>query len=182
MKYSTFVVKNIHFIFFLIFCMSFHAHGQKQFVLLKKQKVILRLNPGDEFVFSLKGKKDVYHSYINNLYDTAVLAHNTLVPFHKIDRIYFKRSTYANMIGGLLVIGGVGIFALDQLNTIVIQGEKATLDDRTVSISLSSLAVGLPMMLIHKKSQRIKRPYHLLTIKEGSVFYTEPPKQMVIGN
>jgi hypothetical protein len=169
-------------IFLFVFCISLQANAQKQLVLLKKQKVILRLNPGDEIIFSLKGKKDVLYSYINNLSDTSLLAHNTVVPFHKIDRIYFKHSSYANMIGGLLVMGGVGIFALDQLNTLVIQGEKATLDDRVVTISVSSLAVGLPMMLIRKKSQRLKPPYRLLTIKEGSVFYTEPPKQMVIEN
>lgn len=175
-------VRNLYFIFILFGCISFQASAQKQLVLLKKQKVILRLNPGDEIIFSLKGKKDVLYSYINNLSDTAVVAHNTIVPFHKIDKIYFKRSTYANFIGGFLVLGGAGIFVIDQFNTLVVQGEKATLDERVVSISISSLAVGLPLMLIHKKSQRIKHPYHLLSVKKGSVFYTEPPQQMVIGN
>ncbi len=182
MKYSISIVKNICFIFIMIFCMGLNAHGQKQLVLLKKQKVILRLNPGDEFKYSIKGEKGMHDSYVNNLSDTAVVAHNTVVPFHKIDRIYFKRSSYANFIGGFLVIGGVGIFILDQLNTSVIQGDKASLDDRVTSISVSSLAVGLPLMLIHKKSQKLKRPYHILTVKKGSVFYTEPPQQMVIEN
>ncbi len=173
---------NLFSVFVLFCCISFHTRAQKQLVLLKKQKVLLRLNPGDEFIFSLKGKKDVLYSYVNNLSDTAVVAHNTIVPFHKIDRIYFKRSSFANVLGGLLVVGGAGIFVIDQFNTLVVQGEKATLDDRVLAISLPSLAAGLPLMLIHKKSQRLKRPYHLLTVKKGSVFYTEPPQQMVIEN
>ena len=174
--------RKLSFIFVLLFCILFHANAQKQLVLLRKQKVILRLNPGDEFKYSIKGEKGIRDSYINNLSDTAVVAHNTVVPFHKINKIYFRRSSYANFIGGFLVIGGAGIFILDQLNTVVVQGEKASLDDRVMAISVSSLAVGLPLMLIHKKSQRIKRPYHLLTVKKGSVFYTEPPRQMVIEN
>jgi hypothetical protein len=51
-----------------------------------------------------------------------------------------------------------------------------------VAITVTGLAVGLPMMLIRKKSQRMKSGYHLLTVKKGSVFYTEPPRQMVIEN
>jgi len=174
--------QKLFFIFALLVCIGFHTNAQVQLVLLKKQKVILRLNPGDDFKYSIKGEKGVHDSYINNISDTAVVAHNTIVPFHKIDKIYFKRSTYTNFIGGFLVIGGAGIFLIDQLNTVVVQGEKASLDDRVTTISVSSLAVGLPLMLIRKKSQRLKRPYHLLAIKKGSVFYAEPPKQMVIEN
>ncbi len=160
--------------------MSFHAHGQKQLVLLKKQKVILRLNPGDDFVYSLKGQKGKHESYVNNLYDTAVVAHETIIPFHKIDRIYFRRSSFANVVGGLLVIGGAGIFIIDQFNTVLVHGEDPSLDERVTKISITGLVLGLPMMLIHKKSQRIKAPYHILTVKKGSVFYHEPPQQMVM--
>jgi hypothetical protein len=174
--------RNFYFVFVFFFCLNFQANAQKQLVLLKKQKVILRLNPGDDFVYSLKGVKGIRKSYVNNLYDTAVVAHQTVVPFHKIDRIYFRRSSFVNVLGGLLVIGGAGIFLIDQLNTVVVQGEDPALDDRVVAISVTGLALGLPLMLIHKKSQRMKAGYHLLTVKKGSVFYTEPPRQMVIEN
>ncbi len=174
---------NIRNVFFLlIFGMSLQTYAQKQLVLLKRQKVILRLNPGDDFVYSLKGVKGIHKSYINNLFDTAILVHQTIVPFHKIDRIYFKRHSYANMIGGLLVIGGAGIFVIDQFNSVIVNGEKPSIDDRVATITITGLAVGLPMMLIHKKSQKMKPSYHLLTVKKGSVFYTEPPQQMVIEN
>ncbi|MEO7990232.1 MAG: hypothetical protein ABI663_11865 [Chryseolinea sp.] len=173
-------MRNLFFLF--IFCLSLQVSAQKQLVLLKKQKVILRLNPGDDFIYSLKGVKGVHKSYVNNLYDTAVVAHQTIVPFHKIDRIYFKRHSFANVIGGLLVIGGAGIFVIDQFNSVVVHGEKPSLDDRVTTITITGLVVGLPMMLIHKKSQKMKPSYHLLTVKKGSVFYTEPPQQMIIEN
>jgi hypothetical protein len=168
--------------FLLIFCLSLQTYAQKQLVLLKGQKVILRLNPGDDFVYSIKGVKGITKSYVNNLYDTAVVAHETIVPFHKIDRIYFKHHSYANMIGGLLVIGGAGIFVIDQFNSVIVNGEKASIDDRVATITITGLAVGLPLMLIHKKSQKMKPSYHLLTVKKGSVFYSEPLRQMVIEN
>ena len=85
-------------------------------------------------------------------------------------------------LGGLLVIGGAGIFIIDQFNSIIVHGEDPSLDERVTKISITGLVLGLPMMLIHKKSQKIKAPYHILTVKKGSVFYHEPPQQMVIEN
>ncbi len=147
------------------------VHGQKQLVLLKKQKVILRLYPGDEIVLKTKGSDTKMTSYVNNLFDTAVMVHKTLIPFHKIERIYFKRSTFANVVGTLLVVGGGLYFAIDQINVMVVQGEKASLNDNVTATSISMVAVGLPMMLIKKKSQRMKYGYRLMTVEPGSPFY-----------
>ena len=154
------------------------AYSQKQLVLLKKQKVLLRLYPGDEIVFKTKGSKTKITSYVNNLFDTAVMAHQDIIPFHKIDRLYFKRSSFANVIGTVLVIGGVGYFLVDQINMIIVKGEKATLNENVTTTSLGMVAVGLPMMLIKKKSQRLKPGYRLLTVEEGSPFYQRELQHM----
>ena len=76
-----------------------------------------------------------------------------------------------NGIGTLLVVGGVGYFLVDQFNTIVVQGEEATWNENVGTASVAMVAVGLPMMLIKKKSQRLKPGYRLLTVEEGSPFY-----------
>jgi len=154
------------------------AQGQKQLVLLKKQKVLLRLYPGDEIVFKTKGSKTKITSYVNNLFDTALMAHKDIIPFHTIDRLYFKQSSFANVVGTLLVVGGVGYFVVDQFNVIVVQGEKATLNENVTTTSLSMVAVGLPMMLIKKKSQRLKHGYRLMTVEEGSPFYQRELQHM----
>jgi hypothetical protein len=60
---------------------------------------------------------------------------------------------------------------IDQLNTVVVQGEKATWNENVGTASIIMTGVGLPMMLIRKKSQRIKPPYMLMTVEEGSPFY-----------
>ena len=157
------------------------AFSQKQLVLLKREKVLLRLNYGDDFNYRLKGSKTMRYSYVNNLYDTAVLAHKDIVPFHKIDRIYFNHSSFGNRFGTFLVIGGVGYFLIDQFNTVIVQGEEASIDKNVATTSAILAGVGLPLMLIKKKSQRIGGKYRLLTVEKGSSFYVpelnsfEPP-------
>ena len=158
----------------LVFSALQLATAQKQLVLLKKEKVILRLNPGDEFVFSLKDSKNIQRSYINNLFDTAVMVHKTIISFQKIDKIYFTRSNFGNVIGGLLVVGGIGYFLIDQINVVIVNGDKASLNDNVTTTSIAMVGVGLPMMLIKKKHQRIGGKYKLLTVKEGSPFYMRP--------
>ena len=157
---------------------SYVVYGQKQLVLLKKEKVLLRLYPGDEIIFKTKGSDTKVTSYVNNLFDTAVMAHQMIVPFYKIDRIYFRHASFANRFGTLLVVGGVGLFLIDQFNTVVVQGEDATWNENVGAISIGMTGVGLPMMLIKKKSQRMKHGYRLITVEEGSPFYLPDLQRM----
>ncbi|MGC3946262.1 MAG: hypothetical protein QM762_17385 [Chryseolinea sp.] len=154
------------------------AYAQKQLVLLKGEKVIYRLYPGDDLELKIRGNEDRIYSYVNNLFDTAVMAHETLIPFSKIERIYFVRHSFMNKIGAALIIGGAGYFLIDQLNTVIVQGEDPTLDENVTKTSAIMVGVGLPMMLIKKKSQRIKPGYHLLTVEYGSPFYKHDVSHM----
>ena len=157
------------------------SYCQKQLVLLKREKVLLRLNYGDDFNYRLKGSKVVMPSYVNNLYDTAVVAHKDVIPFHKIDRVYFEHSSFGNRFGTFLVIGGVGYFLIDQFNEVIVHGEEPTIDENVATTSAILVGAGLPLMLIKKKSQRLGGKYRLLTVEEGSPFYVpelnrfEPP-------
>lgn len=157
----------------LVFAASFGL-AQKQLVLLSREKVMLRLNPGDEFIISLKGDKRKLNSYINNLFDTAVMLHKTIIPFHKIDKIYFKHSAFINRFGKFLVVGGVAYFVIDQFNTVIVQGDEASLDEDVTAVSATMVAVGLPMMLIKKRYQRVGGKYRLMVVEEGSPFYVAP--------
>jgi hypothetical protein len=156
---------------------SLVANGQKQLVILKGEKVVLRLNPGDEFNFSLKDKKGIQRSYINNLFDTAVMVHKLIVPFHKIDKIYFKQYSVRNLIGKFLVVAGVGYFLIDQVNVILVNGDGASLNKNVTNTSIALVAVGLPMMLMKKKFQRIGSKYKLYVVEEGSPFYIPSARQ-----
>jgi hypothetical protein len=171
-----FVVKYSRFFLgvFIIFLIVNVVEAQKQLVLLHGEKVIMRFNPGDEFIIRLKGDKNKIHSYVNNLFDTAVLVHQTTIPFHKIDRIYTSRSGLVNLIGKFLVVAGVGYFLIDQVNVVVVNGDKATLNDNVTTASVAMVAVGLPMMLIKKKYHRIRGRTRLMMVEESSPFYLAP--------
>jgi hypothetical protein len=173
------VVKRYKIFLFLI-CLFFavdSVEAQKQLVLLRGEKVIMRFNPGDEFVIRLKGEKNKIKSYINNLFDTAVMVHQTTIPYHKIDRVYFNQSGLVNLIGKFLVVAGVGYFLIDQVNVVVVNGDKATLNDNVTTTSVAMVAVGLPMMLIKKKYERISGRTRLMLVEEGSPFYLETIRQ-----
>ena len=135
---------------------------------------MLRLNFGDPIVFKLKGDKQIKRSYLNNVYDTAFKVHLDTIPFKKVDRIYFRQPTYWNTAGGLLVTAGVGYLAIDQLNEVLVFGNDFNLDDGVVKSSAVLVGVGLPMLLIKKKSQKIKFPVRLVMAPKGSPFYVPP--------
>jgi hypothetical protein len=160
--------------FTLLCCAS--AISQKQLVLLRGEKVLLRLRPGDEFIYKLKNSKTIKKSYVNNLFDFAVMTHRDTIPFDKIDRIYFRRSTRINVIGGSLVFAGGLLFLIDQVNYSAIQGHELSLDAGVTRASLAGIIVGLPMMLIKKKSQKITYKYRLFTARKGSPFFEVDPR------
>lgn len=166
---------SLSFVLFL----SGSVFGQKQLVVLKRENVLLRLYPGDEFVYRLKGEKIVRTTYVNNIFPTAVLTHRDTVPFNAIDRVYFRQRKLYNTLGGALVIFGAGLFIIDQLNVTVVNGNKPSLDDDVTTLSVSSLAVGLPLMLIKKKSQRIRYPTRLMLIDRNSGFYRPDTREQV---
>lgn len=175
LKYSRLII------IFLILTASQSGWCQKQLVLLKGENVLLRLYPGDELIYKLKGGTDRVTTYVNNISDTAVVTHNDTVPFHRIDRLYFEQRKFYNTVGRALVIFGAGLFLIDQFNVVIVQGNSPTLDDRVSTISLSALAAGLPLMLIKKKSQRLRHGIRLMMVGESSPFY-RPDIRDVISN
>jgi hypothetical protein len=157
------------------------AWAQKQLVLLKKEKVLLRLYPGDEFIYTLKGDKTKRTTYVNNISDTAVVTHRDTVPFHRIDRIYFEQKRFYNTVGKALVIFGAGLFLIDQFNVVVVNGNSPNLDARVSRISVVSLAAGLPLMLIKNRSRTLRPGIRLMMAEKSSAFY-RPDTREIISN
>lgn len=163
------IIKPIFFLFWL--GLSWVAYGQKQLVVLKKEQVLLRLYPGDEIVFKLKGSHAVKRTYVNNISDTAVVTHRDTVPFHTIEKIYFHQPKFYNKIGTALVILGGGLFLIDQINVVLVNGQSPNLDDWVTRVTLTSLVIGIPAILIKKKSQKLNYRYRLMMVTKGSAFY-----------
>jgi len=154
-----------------VLLISFFARGQKQLLLMKGERVKFRFEPGDEIVFKTKGNERIWTTYVNNLFDTVLVTHRDTIPLHQIERIYFQQSSFANRIGGALVVGGAALFLIDQLNYTVIQGNDPSVDAWVSQVSLGAIAVGLPMMIIKKRYQRINYKHRLRVVDKTSFFY-----------
>jgi hypothetical protein len=148
-----------------------NAYSQKQLVLLRNEKVLLRLYPGDEIIFKLKGGKTKKETYVNNLSDTAVVTHRDTVPYHTIERVYFRQQKFYNKIGTALVILGGGLFVIDQINVVIVNGQSPDLDSWVSSVTLTALIAGIPAILLKKKSQKLNRRHRLMMVTQGSAFY-----------
>lgn len=170
-------MKRIISLLALICLCSVSLAQKKQLVLLKRQDVLLRLYPGDEIRLKVKGRETPIKSYVNNLFDNAIMLHRDTIPFSEIERIYFHQSVRANVYGTVMVVGGVLLFGIDQLNQSVVQDKEASLDPGVVAVSAVLVGAGLPMMLWKKKSQKLTYKYRLLTVKEGSAFYKPKPNE-----
>jgi hypothetical protein len=147
------------------------CYGQVQLLLMKRGEVVLRLNPGEEIVYSLKGSKDIYRTYVNNLSDTSVTTGNVEVPFRKIGKLYFSEKRFYNDLGEKMTAAGVLLFAADQINNSVVQGNDFSLNRGVTVSSLVLVGTGLPMALIRKKSQVINYKYQLMTVRKESALY-----------
>jgi len=155
---------------FLVFIFS-SSWGQKQIVLLKGEKVMHRFLPGDYIYVKVKNDPVRYHTYINNILDDAVVLGDDTVSYRKIERTYTGQRKFWSSLGKTMLQVGVGLFIIDQFNNVVVQGNKATLDDGVTKVSLSLVAVGLPLMLIKKEGEPIGDKYKLYPIDSQSPFY-----------
>ena len=156
--------------------------AQKQLIILKKEKVVLRLYPGDEFVYTLKSSpREVRRSYVNNISDTAVWAHDEVVSFHKIERVYFQQRTLWTDAGPKLIVAGVVLFLADQLNTVVVQNEDASIDKGVLITSAALAGAGVVMTVTKKKYQTIGGKYRFRMVDEDSPFYQPDLRHDISG-
>lgn len=155
----------------LVCATSFATVAQKQLILMKRENVLLRLYPGDEIVFKLKNNSRIWRTYVNNLSDTSVVTHRDTIPFHRIERLYFQQEKFHNRLGGYLIAGAIALFAIDQINYSVIQGNEFTVDSGISKACIGGILVGVPLVLAKRKYQKIDYRYRLFTAKKGSPFY-----------
>ncbi len=154
---------------FLFFIGS--LYGQKQLVLVKRESVVVRFTEGEYMKCKLKNKEK-REGKILELTDTQVITSNDTLAITSIESLYMKGKRKVNVtrgIGGLLFIGGLGYFAIDQINRLVVDGAE-DFDEKGAIISLSVAATGAAILFI-------KRPYKkvyghtLKTIDYTSRFY-----------
>lgn len=148
--------------------------AQKQLILVKRTSVVVRFTEGEYLRCKLKNKQKK-EGKILELTDTQIITSNDTLSINSIESLNMKGKRKVNVtrgIGGLLFIGGLGYFAIDQINRLIVDGAD-DFDEKGAVISLSIAATGAAILFI-------KRPYKkvyghtLKTIDYTSRFYELP--------
>jgi len=162
---------KLSLIIFFVAAMITSSFSQKQLVLVKRESVVLRFTEGEYLRCKLKNKQKK-DGKILELTDTQVITTNDTLSITSIESLSMKGKRKTNVtrgVGGLLFIGGLGYFAIDQVNRLIVDGAD-DFDEKGAVISLSIAAVGAGILFI-------KRPYKkvyghtLRTIDYSSRFY-----------
>lgn len=151
------------------------ANAQRQVVLIKNDEVQVRYREGDDIAYKRKSGVKL-NGFIVEINDTTIITSNDTVATHQIEKLYFAKGNLMNLAGSFLVVAGAGILVLDQFNTVVVDGESPSMDSNVAKISLTSLAIGLPMMLIKKRSHRVGFKQRLRIVNRESPFYYSPSR------
>lgn len=146
------------------------ATAQHQLVLIKNDEVQVRYREGDDISYKRKSGAKL-SGFIVEINDTTIITSNDTVATHQVEKLYFTKGNFMNVAGTFLVVAGAGILILDQFNTVVVDGESPSMDSNVAKISITSLAIGLPMMLIKKRSHRVGFKQRLRIINRESLFY-----------
>lgn len=155
----------------ILFCV-FELQAQKQFILLKRQSVVARFSEGEYIRLKLKNGS-FREGRIMQLQDGLIITSNDTIPFISIGKINVKghrKKDTQSSLGKLLLIAGVGYFAIDRVNTwFFVEGQSGL--DEGVSITSAALA-GTGALLLFAKSPYMKvRGLSMRTIDYTSRFY-----------
>lgn len=158
---------------FLMWAPALSSFGQNQLVLFNREKILARFSNGDDFVYKRRNAKHYTKSFVTDLKEFAVVTFNDTVPFSEIDRVSLKGFPHKrfSLLSKLLITGGLLYFVIDQVNNIVVQGNKPDMNPAVWRPSLVLVSVGFALKVVHKNSQKIRYPARLVTVARGSRFY-----------
>jgi len=122
------------------------VYGQDKYLVLEKLGTKRRVvfYPGDEVIFKMKGSDLEITDVITDLQDSLILFVNSYVKPAEIDYIKLEHTKgfMSPSNGPKLIIAGVVLFLIDQLNYSVIQGNDFRLDKEIGYASLIMVVGG----------------------------------------
>jgi hypothetical protein len=159
--------------FFLALILWFPVSSQKQLILTKGEKVVARFTEGEYFRCKLKNKQKK-EGRIVELNDLQMITSNDTLSITSIEsiRLKSKRISFAQKVGQVLMISGIGYITLDRLNSLIMKG-KQPLDKSVVVTSTALTASGAALVFIHSPYKKVYG-HTLKTIDYTSRFYRLP--------
>jgi hypothetical protein len=167
-------------LFFLLIAAGFGADAQSkdvpqtQLVLLNHQKVLARYRPGSVITYKLKHHTEFMTSLILEVREFSIVTSFDTIPFEKIVRVNLKgqpHGNFATLMGTFFFAAGLGYFAVDQINSMVVHGDGYDNDPQVWGPALGLVGGGFLLKQAYKRTQRVRYPAKLLAAKKGSIFY-----------
>jgi hypothetical protein len=148
------------------------AIAQKQIILLKRGTVIARFTEGETIKVVLKNKK-IIEGVAIRFNDFSINTFNDTIPFESIEKINVKgrrNASTLNKVGTVLMIAGVGYFAIDQINTWFFVEGQSGIDENVAITSVCLVATGAALRFIRSPYQKV-RGLSMRTIDSTSRYY-----------
>jgi hypothetical protein len=146
--------------------------AQKQVVFLQHGNVVARFTEGDRFKFYLKNHQMV-EGYITELTDFSLITSGLdTISFLSIEKVNIKKQRgrkFTTKLGGVLLIGGVGYIAIDQLNVLIGSNQGGFNDGNQRALIVAG--VGAALLLIKPKYKKVGRGVSVRTIDYKSPYY-----------
>ncbi|TXH26509.1 MAG: hypothetical protein E6Q96_07750 [Cyclobacteriaceae bacterium] len=147
---------------FILCCFVFGigaaTFGQQQMVLLKRGDVVARFEQGDNIKCKLRNGKTKEGMAIRYT-DTFILLRGDTIMFSDIYKIHAKgkrKADFRQKVGTVLLIGGVGYFAIDQINTLFFVKGQSGIDEGVAITSGSLVAAGAALTFLRSPYIKVR--------------------------
>ncbi len=130
-----------------------------------------RFTEGEYLRCKLKNKEK-REGRIIQLTPTLIITSNDTLSISSIESLNMKgrrKVSVTSGIGGLLFIGGIGYFGIDQINRLIVKGAQ-DFDERVALTSLTLTATGAAILFIRSPYKKVYG-HTLKTIDYTSRFY-----------
>jgi hypothetical protein len=147
------------------------ALGQRQVILLAGDEVVHRFKKGDSFKVRLVDDKSERWGFLVEINEFSVITSRDTIGLRAIKKVLLPGRPRIHRLGKKLLTAGIGLFIIDQLNYVVLQGNDPNIDSGVAIASIAIVAAAIPMTLTKKNWAKPKRRLRLISVGRDSRFY-----------
>ena len=145
-------------IFYCLISFASVAYAQQQMVLLKRGDVVARFELGDNIKCKLRNGK-VKTGMAIRYTDSFILLRGDTIMFSDIYKIHAKgkrKADFRQKVGTVLMVGGVGYFAIDMVNTLIFVEGQRGMDEGVAITSGSLVATGAALTFLRSPYLKVR--------------------------
>jgi hypothetical protein len=153
-------------------CFAYTTYGQQQMVLLKRGEVVARFEQGDNIKCKLRNGK-IKEGLAMRYTDVSIILRSDTIMFSAIYKIHVKgkrKADFRQKTGTILMIAGVGYFAIDQINTLFFVEGQSGIDEGVAVTAGTLAATGAALTFIRSPYLKV-RGLSIRTITPESRYY-----------